>query len=88
MTSTATVPLSMSPNSVAAASAFLPGAQHIGRADIAGADGANVGRAGKARQQDAEGNRAAEIAEDEGGGVFGSDNRDAACRLDAIGHKP
>ena len=41
------------------------GAQHIGGADIAGADGADVGGAGKPRQDEAEWDRAAEIAERE-----------------------
>ncbi len=36
--------------------AFAPGAQHVGRADIAGADGAYVRAAGRFRQQQAERN--------------------------------
>ena len=42
------------------------GAQHIGGADIAGADGADVGRAGGARQDQPERNRAEQIADREG----------------------
>jgi len=37
---------------------FVPGAQHIGGADVARADGADVAQAGEARQDEAEGNRA------------------------------
>ncbi len=43
------------------------GAQHIGGADIAGADGAEVLRARKPRQDDAERDRAAQIAEHQRG---------------------
>ena len=42
------------------------GAQHIGGADIAGADRAQIGPAGRARQHDAEGDRAEQVAEREG----------------------
>src|SRR5262245_65419116 len=45
------------------------GAQHVGRADIAGADGADVGGAGEPRQDQSERDRAAEIAEAERRGV-------------------
>ena len=50
--------------------ALAAGAQNIGGADIAGADRAQIRRAGEPRQQNAERNRAAQIAEDEGRGVF------------------
>ncbi len=39
------------------------GAQHIGGADIAGADGADVAAAGRARDDEAERDRAEQIAE-------------------------
>ncbi len=41
------------------------GAQNVGGADIAGANGTKVGAAAELRQQDAERDRAAQIAEDE-----------------------
>ena len=44
---------------------LVAGAQHIGRADIAGADLADVAEAGGAGQQQAERDRAEQIAEDE-----------------------
>ena len=47
--------------------ALVAGAQHIGRADIAGADRADVAEAGDPRQDQAEGHRAEEIADDGGG---------------------
>src|ERR1700719_3476728 len=50
--------------------ALAAGAQNIGGADIAGADRAQIRRASKPREQNAERNRAAQIAEDEGGGEF------------------
>ena len=46
--------------------ALLARAQHIGRADIAGADAAQIRAAGEARQDDAEGNGAQKIGDDEG----------------------
>ena len=44
---------------------LVAGAQHIGRADIAGADVAHVAKAGGAGQQQAERDRAEQIAESE-----------------------
>ena len=44
---------------------FAPGAQHIGRADIARADGAQILRASQPRQHQAERNRAGEIGREE-----------------------
>ncbi len=44
----------------------VAGAQDVGRADIAGADGADVTEAGAARQHQAEGDRTQQIAEGEG----------------------
>ena len=44
---------------------LVAGAQDIRRADIAGADAAQVGPAAQAGQDDAEGDRAEQIAEDE-----------------------
>src|ERR1700719_2552640 len=51
--------------------ALAAGAQNIGGADIAGADRAQIRRAGEPRQQNAERNRAAQIAEHQNRGVFG-----------------
>ena len=52
--------------------ALVAGAQHVGRADIAGADGADIAHAGHAGDEQAERNGAEEIAEkgraEEGGG--------------------
>ena len=48
---------------------FAAGAQDVGGADIAGADAAQIRPAGKPRQQNAERNRAAEIAEDKSCGA-------------------
>src|SRR5262249_19600777 len=48
---------------------LVAGAQHVGRAGIAGADGADVGGAGEARQDQPERDRAAEIAEGQRRGV-------------------
>jgi hypothetical protein len=45
--------------------ALAPGTQHVGRADIARADGADVGPAGRARQQQSERDRAEQIADGE-----------------------
>ena len=45
--------------------ALAPGAQHVGRADIAGADLADVAEPGEAGQDHAERDRAEEVAEDE-----------------------
>ena len=45
---------------------LAPRAQHVRRADVAGADRAQVRRTGRARQQQPERNRAAEIAERQG----------------------
>src|SRR5262249_48975464 len=42
--------------------AFAAGAQHVGGADIAGAEGANVLRAGEPRQDQPEGDGTAEVA--------------------------
>ena len=47
------------------------GAQHIGGADIAGADAADVGRAGQPRDDEAKRNRAEQVAERERGGIIG-----------------
>ena len=47
---------------------LVAGAQHIGGADIAGADAAQILRAGETRENDAERNGAAQIAEDQRGG--------------------
>jgi hypothetical protein len=59
----------MSQKSVAAASHLRPGAQHIGGPDIAGADRADIGGAGSARQQKPEWNGSEQIAEREGESV-------------------
>src|SRR5262249_31655084 len=48
---------------------FVAGAQHVGRADIAGADGADIRGAGEPRQDQPERDRAAEIAETQRRGV-------------------
>ena len=69
VSSTATVPLSMSPSKRRGGEPLAAGAQHVGGADIAGADAAQVGRAGEPRQQNAERDRAAQIAEDERRGI-------------------
>src|SRR5262249_10886402 len=76
MSSTANVPLSASAMRVAAASPLWPvrravvaGARAVGRAEIAGADGADVGGAGEPRQDQPERDRAAEIAEDQRRGI-------------------
>ena len=45
---------------------FAAGAQHVGRADIAGADAAYIGAAGGLRDQKPEWNRAEQIAEGKG----------------------
>ena len=49
--------------------ALAAGAQHIGGADVAGAERPDVGRAGKPRQDEAERDRATEIAERQRAGV-------------------
>lgn len=46
---------------------LVAGAEHIGRADVAGADCADVAYAGEACEDEAEGDRAEQIAESEGG---------------------
>src|ERR1700730_17701511 len=50
---------------------FAAGAEHVGGADIAGADAAQIRPAGKPRQQNAEWNRAAQITEDQSCGAVG-----------------
>jgi hypothetical protein len=49
---------------------FAPGTEHIGGADIARTDAAQIGRAGKAGQKHAKRNRAAQIAEDQRRGIL------------------
>ena len=49
--------------------AFAAGAQDVGRADIAGTDGADVGGPGQPGQNQAEWNRAAEIPERQRGAM-------------------
>src|SRR5262249_18819458 len=49
--------------------AFAASAQHVGRADIAGAHGAEGLRAGKACEDQAERNGAAEVTEDQRSGI-------------------
>ena len=72
MSATATVPLSMSPSKRRRGELLVAGAQHIGGADIAGADRAQVLRAGEPRQDDAERDGAAQIAEHESCETAGS----------------
>ena len=56
---------------------LAPGAQHVGRADIARADGANIAQAGKPGQQQPERNRAQQIAAERG--VDKIENQHSAC---------
>ena len=49
--------------------ALVAGAQHVGGADVAGADVAHVAEAGRARQKIAEGDRAEQVAERRGASV-------------------
>ncbi len=54
---------------------FVSGAQHVGRANITGADRADVLCARELREDETERDRAAEIAEREGDGISGQQRR-------------
>src|SRR5689334_12901965 len=54
---------------------FAAGAQHIGGADVAGSDRADIPGAGEPREDEPERNRAEQIAETEGGRVIGQGER-------------
>ena len=62
--STATAPLPPSSSSVASGRALVAGAQDVGGADVARADGAHVAEAHRAGDEDPEGHRAQQVAEE------------------------
>ena len=65
MSRTGTVPFSRIEKKGQCGHLLVAGAQHVGGADIAGADRADIAQPGRLRQQQAKGNGAAEIAEHE-----------------------
>ncbi len=65
-TMTATVPFSMSPMSVRAARPLASGAQHVGGADVAGADRAQIAGAGEPGQDLCRRDRTEQVAHHEG----------------------